>query len=198
MTRRLLLSYLSITVFVLLLLEVPLAAFYAQRERDRLEANAEHDANVLASFYEDALEQDLPPQPQPAADYGAGTGARVVVVDTAGISVVDTERSPGRDFSTRPEIAIALTGERTTGTRRSDTLDTDLLYVAVPVASSGIVHGAGRSPLLASRPHQHGHRALARHRRRPHHRLRRHARPTRRSRSRTRRHRHPPRSGFEP
>jgi len=125
----------------------PIAFFYAQRERDRLEANAEHDANVLASFYEDALEQDLPPQPQPAAHYGAGTGARVVVVDTAGISVVDTERSPGRDFSTRPGIAIALTGERTTGTRRSDTLDTDLLYVAVPVASSGIVHGAVRVTL---------------------------------------------------
>jgi signal transduction histidine kinase len=70
-----------------------------------------------------------------------------VVIDTAGISVVDTERSPGRDFSTRPEMATALTGERTSGTRRSDTLDTDLLYVAVPVASSGIVHGAVRVTL---------------------------------------------------
>ena len=30
------------------------------------------------------------------------------------------------------------------GTRRSDTPDTDLLYVAVPVASGGDVHGAVR------------------------------------------------------
>ena len=36
---------------------------------------------------------------------------------------------------------------RTAGTRRSDTLNTDLLYVAVPVASGGTVHGALRITL---------------------------------------------------
>jgi signal transduction histidine kinase len=60
---------------------------------------------------------------------------------------VDTSDRTGRDLSTRPEIAVALNGERTSGTRRSDTLDTDLLYVAVPVASGGIVHGAVRVTL---------------------------------------------------
>ena len=49
-----------------------------------------------------------------------------------------------RDFSSRPEIARALAGEIATGTRSSQTLGTDLLYVAVPVASSGVVHGAVR------------------------------------------------------
>jgi signal transduction histidine kinase len=147
MTRRVLLSYLSITLLVLVLLEVPLALFYGQRERDRLEADVEHDANVLAGFYEDALEDDVAPAPQPATAYAARTGARVVVVDAAGISVVDTERPSGRDFSTRPEMATALRGERAAGTRHSDTLDTDLLYVAVPVASGGTVHGAIRLTL---------------------------------------------------
>jgi signal transduction histidine kinase len=147
MTRRVLLSYLSITLLVLVLLEVPLALFYGQRERDRIEADAEHDADVLAGFYEDALEDDVAPDPQAATDYAARTGARVVVIDSAGISTVDTERPPGRDFSTRPEMVTALSGERTAGTRRSDTLDTDLLYVAVPVASGGTVHGAVRVTL---------------------------------------------------
>ena len=54
MTRRLLLSYLTVAVVVLVLLEVPLGMFYAQRERERVTAGLEHDASVLASIYEDA------------------------------------------------------------------------------------------------------------------------------------------------
>ncbi|TFH18782.1 MAG: two-component sensor histidine kinase, partial [Acidimicrobiales bacterium] len=52
MTKRLLLSYLTITLVVLLLLEIPLGLFYAQREQGRLEADLEHDANVIATLYE--------------------------------------------------------------------------------------------------------------------------------------------------
>ena len=46
MTRRLLLSYLSITAFVLLILEIPLALTYEHSERDRLTADVERDARV--------------------------------------------------------------------------------------------------------------------------------------------------------
>jgi signal transduction histidine kinase len=144
MTRRLVLSYLAVTVVVLAVLAVPLGTFFAQRERDRLTADLEQDANVLATFYEDALEQDGPVDPASAERYRQRTGARVVVVDTAGISLVDTDGSTDRDFSTRPEIAQALSGRRASGTRTSETLGTDLLYVAVPVASGGTVHGATR------------------------------------------------------
>jgi signal transduction histidine kinase len=70
-----------------------------------------------------------------------------VVVDSAGISQVDTGADVDRDFSTRPEFEAALEGVRTSGTRRSETLGTDLLYVAVPVASGGTVHGALRVTL---------------------------------------------------
>ena len=144
MTRRLLLSYLTITVIVLIPLELPLAVFYQQREVDRLTADVERDATVMATIYEDILQENLAPDPLPATDYAQETGARVVVVDIDGISIVDSAREADRDFSTRPEIEDALTGVRATGTRRSDTLDTELLYVAVPVASGGTVHGAVR------------------------------------------------------
>jgi HAMP domain-containing protein len=143
-TRRLLLSYLTITVIVLVLLELPLAIFYQQREADRLTAKVERDATVMATIYEDILQENLAPDPIPAARYAQETGARVVVVDIDGISIVDSAREADRDFSTRPEIDKALTGVRATGIRRSDTLDTELLYVAVPVASGGTVHGAVR------------------------------------------------------
>ena len=149
MTRRLVLSYLTITVIVLVLLELPLAVFFRQREVDGLTVDAERDATVLATYYEDALEGQLELEPQAAVDYAERTGARVVVVDPDGISLIDTGADTPRDLSTRPEIEAALAGERATGTRRSDTLDTELLYVAVPVASGGTVHGGLRVTLDA-------------------------------------------------
>ena len=147
MTRRLLASYLTITVIVLVMLMVPLGVFYSQRERERLAADVEHDASVIATLYEDDLEAGTPLDPIPADTYEDRTGARVVVVDVDGISQVDTGGDIDRDFSTRPELEAALEGVRTSGTRRSDTLETDLLYVAVPVASGGTVHGALRITL---------------------------------------------------
>ena len=154
MTRRLLLSYLTVAVVVLVLLEVPLGIFYAQRERERVTAGLEHDASVLASIYEDALEAGSELDPTPAEEYERRTGARVVVTDAAGVSRVDTGGAVPRDFSTRPEIIRALSGGRATGTRRSETLGTDLQYVALPVASGGQVHGSVRLTLDA------GHRLL--------------------------------------
>jgi hypothetical protein len=56
MTRRLLLSYLSITAFVLVVLELPLGITFARAERDRLVAAIERDATVLATAVEDPLE----------------------------------------------------------------------------------------------------------------------------------------------
>lgn len=149
MTRRLLLSYLSITLFVLIVLEVPLGVVYSRREHDRFAASAALDAGVLASFYEDALEHGSEVDPTPATEYARRTGARVVVVDRDGTSLVDTEATVPRDFSSRPEIRTALAGERASGDRRSDTLGTDLFYTAAPVASGGAVHGAVRVTLDA-------------------------------------------------
>ena len=147
MTRRLLLGYLLAAVVVLLVLEIPLAIFYQQREMTGLEHDVERDATVLAGYYEEALEGGTVPNPVPADAYARRAGVRVVIVDQAGISLIDTSGNAGRDFSTRPEIKTALGGDRAVGTRYSDTLDTDLLYVAVPVSSGGQVHGAVRLTL---------------------------------------------------
>ena len=145
MTRRLLLSYLSITAFVLLIIEVPLGVT-ARGEYDRLVAAVERDATVLATVVEDTLEAGGTGGLDPvAAGYQDRTGGRVVVVDRAGITVADSDPpAPGRrDLSTRPEIAAALRGEHATGSRSSATLGGAFLYVAVPVAQ-GRVYGAVR------------------------------------------------------
>jgi signal transduction histidine kinase len=152
--RRLLLSYMTITVLVLVLLEVPLGISFARSERDRLETDVQHDAFALAIRSEEALEAAPPTAStdlQRLSDhYADETGGRVVIVDAAGDLVADSAPPAGvtptepRSFDSRPEIAAALRGREKTGTRHSDTLGTDLLYVTVPVASGGEVHGAVR------------------------------------------------------
>jgi signal transduction histidine kinase len=147
MRRRLLLSYVAVGAFVLALLAIPLAVSYAHNERQDLAGKVERDAVALATLVEDALEHGtaVPPQVRAAAaDYDADTGGRVLVVDRAGARVLDTAPTGSLDFSSRPEVETALSGRVATGTRGSQTLGTDLLFVAVPVASAGSVHGAVR------------------------------------------------------
>ncbi len=150
MTRRVLVGILTVTVLVLLLLEIPLGLFYAQRELERLTGDVERDAAVISTIYEDDLEADVSVDPRPATLYAQRTGARVVVTDARGIAKIDTEGVVPRDFSTRPEIASAMKGTLASGKRRSETLGADLVFVAIPVASSGTVHGTLRLTLPTS------------------------------------------------
>ena len=140
MSRRLVLTYLTLTLFVVLILEVPLAISIADRERERLTTQVERDAVVLGSFAEDALDQGGVLDARPLVSYARRTEGRVVLTDADGVALVDTDRDAEdarRSFATRPELVDALAGRVATGTRRSETLGTRLLYVAVPVASGG-------------------------------------------------------------
>ena len=150
MTNRLLLGFLALTVLVLAVLEIPLGITYARNERQDLTLKVERDAVTLATLAEDVLEPGggsrLGALERLADEYAAETGGRVVVVNGRGRALVDTspEFGEGRDFSTRPEIALALDGEVATGVRDSETLGLSLLYVAVPTVSKGTVLGAVR------------------------------------------------------
>lgn len=151
MTRRLLISYLSLTVVVLAMLEVPLGFINARGERSTLSAKVERDAVAIASLAESTVEGDaktsnLPALRKLASSYASRTGGRVVITNRTGRALVDSTPSTlaNRSFATRPEFRAALRGDVATGTRHSQTLGYDFVYVAVPIASGGVVHGAVR------------------------------------------------------
>jgi signal transduction histidine kinase len=149
MSRRLLLSYLSLALLVLAALEIPLGITYAHNERSDLEVKVERDAVTVASLSEGVLEgageTSISSLAAIARRYQADTGGRVVVVNARGNAVVDSRPIPGdTSFGGRPEIASALAGRVASGVRHSDTLGLDLLYVAVPVSSAGRILGAAR------------------------------------------------------
>jgi signal transduction histidine kinase len=148
-TRRLLFGYLGMTLFVLVVLEVPLGIQYQHGERNALQARVVRDATVIAQDAEDAVQSrkasDLAAVAKVAYAYARKENARVVVVDPQGRALIDTSTGArGESFASRPEIRLALSGRYASGQRYSKTLHSELLFAAVPIASGGSVHGAVR------------------------------------------------------
>jgi hypothetical protein len=148
-TRRLLGTYLLLTLVVLLALEVPLAIGYRDRQISQLQSGLERDAFVLASFASDTLAGTASPPADlavVASNYNAKADGRVVIVDSSGEVLADSDPAVAgqRNFASRPEIADALNGQIATGSRYSTTLGNGLVYVAVPVSVGNRILGAVR------------------------------------------------------
>ena len=161
MTRRLLASYLALTIVVLVALEVPLAVVNARNEQQDLTAKVERDAFAAASLAEDTLQAGgtSPHLVRIVRRYQAQTGGRVVIVDKHGRSIADSHPTVPKEtsFASRPEIAAALRGEHGVGHPQLG----DARYEAALRRRAGRVRGQGlrrRShhvPDLGARsPHQ--------------------------------------------
>ncbi|MER5527723.1 HAMP domain-containing sensor histidine kinase [Streptomyces sp. NPDC002677] len=135
MTRRLLLSYLSLMALVLLALEVPFGFVYARNELNRFSHTAELGAVTLASVCEEKLEHgrasDLP---EFARDYARRTGSGVVITDRGGTVLTDSADATavGTDLSTQPDIATALHDRPATGIRDDLVPGVKVLFATVP------------------------------------------------------------------
>jgi len=135
---------------VLVAHDVPLALHLSQIERDRLTTAIERDAFTIGGKISPTLPlDDLERHSAIDAvleEYRQTNSGIVVVVDSNGYLLSSTETSVaiGTDYAGRPEIATALLGDPSSGTRLSNTLGGDLVYVAVPVLSGAEVLGAVR------------------------------------------------------
>ena len=156
MTRRLVAGYLALTIVVLVVLMVPLGITHRHGLEQDLLLRMERDATVVASLIEEEMRTPTTADDAAVATaverYSAATGARVAVTGPTGGVVADTDPpAPGdRTLRTRPEVRAALDGTVATGSRYSETLGTDLLYVAVPVAAAGRIYGSVRITYPAS------------------------------------------------
>lgn len=144
-------ALMAVTFLVLLTQNIPLAFYLNQVEHDHIVTGLERDAFVLAGRSEEALETAVAADDtvldDMASTYRDAGGARVVIVDAAGIAVVtsdDDQSVVGASYASRPEIVDALAGKISSGHRYSETLQQELLYVSVPVFSGSKVLGAVR------------------------------------------------------
>jgi len=143
---RLLLAFAYVLVVVIVALEVPLALNMGRRVDAEIKSEAQGQAQLLAASASGRLNR--PAELDALVRSSArDLGGRVIVVDDAGRLLADSEGLPaGQDvsYASRPEVARALAGQPSQGTRHSDLLDEDLLFTSVPVLVAGRRAGAVR------------------------------------------------------
>jgi signal transduction histidine kinase len=145
-TRRLIVAYVTLTVFALALFATPLGITFARREHDRLQFDAERNADTVATMIDDPLEAHTPLPARAIRDTISGTRARVVVVNRHGIVILDTDGSAtvGRSLAGATDIAAALRGTRVSGRSELQADDAIVAYATVPSTSQGVIDGAVR------------------------------------------------------
>ena len=130
---RLLAAFAYVLALVIVALTVPLALSTERRIDREVRAQAADGAQLAAASASGRLERTGQLDAL-ARKVDSELGARVIVVERNGALLADSERpgTRGVAYGDRPEIAAALAGRTVQGRRRSDTLDQELLYTAVP------------------------------------------------------------------
>ena len=143
---RLLAAFAYVLVLVLVALAIPLALNVSRRVDAEVKAHSSGEAYLVAATATGSLD-DLPALQKLAVESGRTLAGRVIVVDADGSVLADSAGagSTAENYASRPEIRTALDdGQAAQGTRRSDTLDQEILYTAVPIVVDGRRVGAVR------------------------------------------------------
>ena len=150
MKNRLLAVMVGLVVIVLIAHSVPLSVHLAQIERDRLTTAIQRDAFTIGGRVTPLMSLQTAHRTREITtvlnDYSRRSDGTVVVIDDKGYLTASNDPTTviGADYVGRPEIAVALLGTPSSGTRSSTTLGGELVYVAVPVLSGTDVLGVVR------------------------------------------------------
>jgi len=153
MNRRTLLWSVYPYYLIIIIISLALTALVASWEMRQMHLDDMANAlEVRAGFVGRELENTLLRRDDPAIDrhckeFGRLSHARITVIDAAGVVLGDSEQDPGtmENHRTRPEIAQALAGNTGMETRFSNTFQTTMMYVAVPVIAEGRIIGVVRT-----------------------------------------------------
>ena len=142
---RLLAAFAYVLVVVIVALEVPLALNLSRRVDSEVRGEAAAGAQIVAASASGRLSRRSELR-RLAVSAARDLRGRVIVVDSAGRLLADSAGSGlGRaSYASRPEVAGALVGRTAQGTRRSASLDEELLFTAVPIVSAGRRQGVVR------------------------------------------------------
>jgi signal transduction histidine kinase len=150
MRKYLIFSMVGLVLSVVLAHDIPLVRHLSEIEQDRTVTAIERDAFTYGAQLSPILTaeaQNVMDQVQGVINAYEEVGdGIVVVIDAKGYLLAsnDPTATIGADYVSRPEIATALLGDATSGTRMSNTLGEELAYVAVPIYSGVNVVGVLR------------------------------------------------------
>ena len=147
-----------VAVILVSLIAVSWFASTALRDfyNDQVAANLKRESFLLRRHMKPLIqEQQWAEIDSMCKQFGSRAGTRITVILPDGRVVGDTERDPVTmdDHSQRPEVLQAVATEVGQAVRYSDTLDVDMMYVAVSLRERGDLVGIVRTsvPLLEIR-----------------------------------------------
>ncbi|MFE9770730.1 sensor histidine kinase [Streptomyces sp. NPDC005931] len=163
MTRRLLLSYLSLAALVLACLEIPLGFVYSRAEREGVVNAARNEAEAVSAYTALSLaagraRRELPGR---VAHCARRIGGKVVVVDGTGRPLAASHSltaRAARALASRPGIEAALRGTSTVDVRTSTIGGVEYLSVTAPVGELGRPEGAVWLTVPTRTVHERVHR----------------------------------------
>ena len=156
MRKRLLVAMVGLVVVVLLTHDIPLSQHLQRIERDRLITSLQRDAftmsNEISPFMDDESATRETEIYSVLDRFSSSSESTAIVVDSSGYLIASTAATftVGSDYATRPEVAAALLGSSSSGTRLSNSLGGELVYVAAPIFSGAQVLGVVRVTLPIS------------------------------------------------
>jgi two-component system phosphate regulon sensor histidine kinase PhoR len=134
---KLLGAFLVVIVAAAIIFDVMIGGAWEASLRAEIERNLTQKTQLLAHRVENDRTRSLA---DIAAQEGQAAGARVTIIDPTGQVLADSESSPATmdNHSKRPEFAAALAGKIGINERRSATIGTPFLFIAVPVSGGAV------------------------------------------------------------
>jgi two-component system phosphate regulon sensor histidine kinase PhoR len=130
-------SFLVVILAAAVMFDLLLGGAWETSLRSEIERNLIQKTQLLAHRVETDRTHSLA---DIAAQEGQAAGARVTIIGPAGNVLADSEASPAtlENRASAPEFAAALAGRVGSAQRRSATIGTPFLYVAVPVSGGAV------------------------------------------------------------
>jgi two-component system phosphate regulon sensor histidine kinase PhoR len=136
---KLMAAFLVVIIAGAIIFDVMIGGAWQASLRAEIERNLIQKTQLLAH----RVETDRDPAhslAEIAAQEGKSAGARVTIIDPTGKVLADSEANPAtmENPAGRPEFAAALAGKIGSDERRSATIGTPFLFVAVPVSGGAV------------------------------------------------------------
>jgi two-component system, OmpR family, phosphate regulon sensor histidine kinase PhoR len=151
--RRKLLWQLYPSYLIIIVVSLTAMALYTSKTlRDAGHERVVESLKIQAGIVEQLVSDRLSPERSTEIDallkqLGRKIPTRITVALPSGLPLGDSQENPARmdNYSVRPEIKEALAGKTGVATRFSFTLNTNMVYVAIPVMVNGRLAGIVRA-----------------------------------------------------
>jgi two-component system phosphate regulon sensor histidine kinase PhoR len=146
-------SYLIITIIALIATTIYAYYLLSKNYTEVISKDLKESALILENQVSEYLtSEDYRILDSLIASFGEKTDTRFTIILPQGTVIADSEENPAHmdNHSTRPEVVEAFKGSIGTSVRYSHTMDTEFIYVALPVYQNGKIIGVLRTsvPLL--------------------------------------------------